>query len=201
MSESIHQQSRLYDRQSRNQEVQQAQAQAQDLGRNRGPMVDIGEGDPVELFEKLTDPDVESDIYEDVEDFLAPFLSRQEMLTSHDTGEYYDDLSNELLNANLADRIIAMMETPELCTGPFLQVAQQVEGERGGYKPRQLTPREKEAIRQIITHLKTHRQALGDGTLLEAIMEIHVSSEVRRDDDAGSDSSGSLWSKISPFSG
>jgi hypothetical protein len=191
---------RLQRHQSKENETQQAQSTAQQQAQSRGPLVDLHDGDAAELIDRLTEPGVESDQYEDLEEMLAPYLPHMQMLASHDDGEYYDDLSHELLNENLADRLIRSRERGRLLTGPFLDVARDVEHEQGTFKSRPLAPREKQAMRAAIEDVRTDRQSLGDGTFLSAVTEMHVSSEVRRDDNVDeSDGGGGLLSALKPW--
>ncbi|WP_233514308.1 MULTISPECIES: hypothetical protein [unclassified Haloferax] len=134
--------------------------------------------DPDELWENLTGLDIESEEYESLVAILKPYLSSGEMLASHDE-EYYDDRKRRLLNENLADRIILGHEYNDLCTGVFREIAQDVDGDSFAGERRDWSPAEKEAIRVIIEEVRTDRQSLGDGTLLRAIMETHLSTERR----------------------
>lgn len=185
--------------QARQQETTKAQSMAQKQAQQRSPLIDLQDADATELFDRLTDEDVESDQYEAMSDLIAPFMSNTQMLAAHEEGEYYDDLSHELLNSNLSDRIIKSRERGRLLTGPFLEVARDVEHENGIVQSRPLGPTEKEGLRAAIEDVRTDRQSLGDGTLLEAITEMHVSSEVRREDEPVEESSGGILSTLNPF--
>ncbi|ELZ95003.1 hypothetical protein C440_08002 [Haloferax mucosum ATCC BAA-1512] len=146
---------------------------------SEGPAMDVlAEMDADELWENLTGVDVESSEYESIVSVLKPYLSSSEMLANHGE-DYYDDRKRRLLNENLADRIILGREYNDLCTGVFREVAQDVDGDDFDGQRRDWSPAEKEAIRVIVEELRTDRQSLGDGTLLRAIMETHVSTERR----------------------
>lgn len=189
---------RLQRAQSKEQETTQAQTYAQRQAQQASPLVDMQDGG-AEIFDRLTDLDLESDRYEDFEDLVAPFLSKTQMLADHDTEEYYDDLSRELLNTNLAERIIKTRERGRLLTGPFLDVARDVEHENGVVNSRPMGPTEREALREALVNVRTDRQSLGDGKFLESVTEMHVSSEVRREDEPADSDSGGILSTINPF--
>lgn len=161
-------------------DVSTAQQQAQNTAHAEGPLVNLRGGGGREILEKLTDLDLESDEYPDLEDILQPYLPQSQMLADHD--EYYDSLSRELLNENQADRLIKGRERGRLLTGPFLDVALDVEHDGGGPTRTPLSPTQKEALRTAIIDARTDRQSL-EGTLLEALTEMHVSSEVHRNTD------------------
>lgn len=184
--------------QAREQEKTQAQQMAQRRAQNATPIIDMQDGG-AEIFDRLTKIGIESERYDGIEDLLAPFLSQTQMLADHDSEEYYDDISFELLNANLADRLIKSRERGRLLTGPFLDVARDVEHENGVVESRPLGPTEKEAIREALQTVRTDRQSLGRGDFLKSITEMHVSSEVRRGDEAQSENSGGILSAINPF--
>lgn len=189
-----------YREHAREQEVSKAQAVAQQQAQANAdsPLIDFQDGG-AELYDRITDPDLESSRYDGIEDLVKPYLSTTQMLANHDDGEYYDDISHELLNENLADRLIRTRERGRHLTGPFLEVARDVEHEHGEYRSRPLAPSEQEALRAAIENVRTDRQSLGDGEFLESITEMHVSSEVRRDEDVEESSSGSILSSINPF--
>lgn len=197
---SVDEQRQIQQEQARNQETTAAQQQAQQQAQAnaQSPLIDMRDANPGELLKRLTDADVDGDQYEGLSDLLSPFLSSTQMLASHDGDEYYDDLSHELLNENLADRIIASRERGAHLTDDWLEIARDVEHEQGVVKSRPLGPTEKEAIRSTLEKVRTDRQSLGDGTFLSSITEMHVSSEVRRDDETD-DSGGGLLSTINPF--
>jgi hypothetical protein len=184
---------------SRGQETAQAQSTAQQKAQAEGPLVDFTDGDAAELIDRLTDPGVESDRYDGIEELLQPYLTHTQMLASHKDGEFYNDLSNELLNENLADRIIKSRDRGRLLTGPFLDVARDVEHDHGQIQTRPLSPKEKAAIRAAIEDVRTDRQSLGDGTFLSSVTEMHVSSEVRREDGSEESDSGGLLSTLNPL--
>lgn len=184
---------------SREQETTQAQQLAQQRAQSGRPLIDLQDEDSVELLDRLTRVDVESEQFEALQARLQPFLSSTQMLASHDDGEYYDDLSNELLNENLADRIVATSRRGQFLSGEFASVADDVRHEAGLVESRPLGPSEIEALRTTLEKVRTDRQSLGDGTFLKAITEMHVSSEVRRDDDTGNEGSGSLLGWLNPF--
>jgi len=184
---------------SREQETTQAQQLAQQRAQSGQPIIDLQDEDSVELLDRLTRVDVESDQFDELQARLQPFLSSTQMLASHDADEYYDDLSNELLNENLADRLVATSRRGQSLTGEFASVANDVKHESGLVESRPLGPSELEALRTTIEKVRTDRQSLGDGTFLKAITEMHVSSEVRRDDDTGTEGSGSLLGWLNPF--
>jgi len=184
---------------SREQETTQAQQLAQQRAQSGQPIIDLQDEDSVELLDRLTRVDVESDQFDELQARLQPFLSSTQMLASHDADEYYDDLSNELLNENLADRLVAASRRGQSLTGEFASVANDVKHESGLVESRPLGPSELEALRTTIEKVRTDRQSLGDGTFLKAITEMHVSSEVRRDDDTGTEGSGSLLGWLNPF--
>jgi hypothetical protein len=158
-------------------EVSHAQNRAQDRAHSEGPLVDLRGGGGREILEKLTDLDLESEEYEDLEALIQPFLPQSQMLADHD--DYYDSLSRELLNENQAERVIFGRERGRLLTGPFLEVALDVEHDGGGPSRTPLGPAQKEALRTALVDARTDRQSL-EGTLLEALTEMHVSSEVHR---------------------
>ncbi|AFK19018.1 hypothetical protein E6P09_09540 [Haloferax mediterranei ATCC 33500] len=170
--------------QHRQQELQERAASdlertAAQRASSEGPAMDVlAEMDADELWENLTGVDVESSEYESIVSVLKPYLSSGEMLANHGD-DYYDDRKRRLLNENLADRIILGREYNDLCTGVFREVAQDVDGDNFDGQRRDWSPAEKEAIRVILEELRTDRQSLGDGTLLRAIMETHVSTERR----------------------
>lgn len=175
-------------------EVSHAQNKAQDRAHAEGPLVDLRQGGGREILDKLTDLDLESDEYEDLEAIIQPYLPQSQMLADHD--DYYDSLSRELLNENLADRLVTGRERGRLLTGPFLEVALDVEHDGGGPTRTPLGPAQKEALRASIVDARTDRQSL-EGTLLEALTEMHVSSEVHRNtDDEGSNEGGGLISML-----
>lgn len=186
-------------RRAEQEEVSNAQSQAQTAAQQHasGPIVDMLDDQAIELLDRLTDADVESLEFEEVEALLKPYLSQTQMLAAHGE-DYYDDLSHELLNENLAERVTAQRKRGRHLTGPFLQVAQEVEGDYGPIR-QPLSEIEREALRSILVQVRTDRQSLGDGTFFDGITEIHVSSEVHRDDGDSGDGGGGLLSSISPF--
>lgn len=163
--------SELSDAQSMNQRAAQAH--------HDGPIVNLhGEAGP-ELYDRLTNPDLESEEYRDLDDLLKPYLSQTQMLAAHGD-DYYDDLSHELLNENLAERIITSRRRGRFLTGPFLEVAQAVEHD-GGPLRQPFSEPQREAVREAVTGVRTDRQSLGDETFFKGVTEMHVSSEVHRD--------------------
>lgn len=174
----------------------QGQAQATAHGLQQGPIVDFHDGGP-ELLDRMTEPDLDSEEFEDLEATIKPFLSRMQMLAAHGE-DYYDDLSHELLNENLADRFLAMRDYGRHLSGPFLDVALDTMGENGGPRRDPYSPAEKEALRAALIDVRTDRQSLGDETFFRGVTEMHVSSEVRREGNE-SDSGGGLLSTIKPW--
>lgn len=181
-------------------EAANAQAQAQTAAQQHadGPLIDLLSEQAVELLDRLTDTDIESLEFEEIEAMLKPYLSQTQMLASHGD-DYYDDLSHELLNENLAERVLSHRKRGRFLTGPFLQVAQEVEGDYTGIIRRPLSEIQREGLRTALVDVRTDRQSLGDGTFFDGITEIHVSSEVHRDDGDGSKSGGGFLSAINPF--
>ncbi|MCO8266640.1 hypothetical protein NKF06_08585 [Haloferax sp. AB510] len=177
--------------------AQDLERTAVNRGVSTGPVVDpMHDMEPEDLLDRLLEADVESNEYEELVSLIQPYLSPSEMLADHDE-EYYDARSRRLLNENLRDRIVRGREYPDLCTGVFRQVAQEVNGDSFSGVRRDLADHEKEAIRTVIDDVRTDRQSLGDGRLLEAITETHVSSE-RRDPDGDTHSGGRI-SSILPW--
>jgi len=182
-------------------------AQAQSSGVSRamsetGPAVDpLGEMSGSELWDKLTDADVtdpNGEEYQGLEDVLAPYLSSSAMLSAHDDGEYYDDKSNRLLNENLADRVVRGREYGDLCTGIFRQIAQEEDGDDFSGIRSEFSQAERESVRKTLAETRTDRQSLGDGSFLEAITEMHVSSHVSREDGAGAGGNAKGWKSLLP---
>jgi hypothetical protein len=171
----------------------QGQAQATAYGTHQGPLADFREGGP-ELLERMTDPDVDSEEFAELEAELKPFLSKMQMLAAHGE-DYYDDIAHELLNENLADRVIAGRKRPRLLSGPFLDVALSVEYHNGGPRKEPWSPPQIEAVRGALVDVRTDRQSLGDETFFKGITEMHVSSEVRRDGNK-QESGGGLLSSL-----
>lgn len=198
MSSEYEQRRRLQEEQSREQEMSQAQQQSLQQAQRQSPLVDLQGDASAEVFDRLTDEDIESSAFQGISEKLAPWLSDQQMLASHDDGEHYDDIDHEMLNKNVAERIIAVHESGRNLTGKYLQVAQDVRHEKGGIAPRPLSPMEKEALRAALVDVRTDRQSLGDGTFLSAATEMHAVSEVRREDETESEGGG-LLSAINPF--
>lgn len=183
---------------ARNREVSSAQAAGVQTAQHHGggPAIDLLDSlEGTELWDRLTELDLESEEYEGIESILSPFLASSEMLASHDS-DYYSVRAQKLLNENLADRVVAGRTYPRLCTGVFRQVAQEVEGDTAGGIRKDLSQSELEAIRAAIEETKTNRASLGDGTFLSAIMEMHVSSEVKRSDEESSGRKSGLLSLI-----
>lgn len=191
-------QRQLQQEQSREQELSQAQQQSLQQAQRESPLVDLQGQGSAEVFDRLTDEDIESDAFEGLSEKLKPWLSDQQMLASHDDGEHYDDIDHEMLNKNVVDRIIAVHSSGRNLTGKYLEIAQDVRHERGGIAPRPLSPMEKEALRAALVDVRTDRQSLGDGTFLSAATEMHAVSEVRREDDSESEGGG-LLSTLNPF--
>lgn len=180
-------------RQAAEQELSQAQGQAQATAHDKGPLVNLHDEDGSEILEKLAKLDIESDGYEGIEALLQPYLAQSQMLADHD--DYYDSLSRELLNTNLAERHMYGRERGRLLTGPFLDVAMDVE-HATDVETKPLSPSRKEALRSAFVDTRTDRQSL-EGELLAALTEMHVSSEVHRhDDNEESSSNGGLLSMV-----
>lgn len=181
-------------------EVSDAQSQAQAAAQQHagGPMLDFYGEQATELLDRLTDVDIDSPEFEQMEAYLKPFLSQMLMLAAHGD-DYYDDLGNELLNENLFDRIFSSRRRGRYQTGPFLTVIQDVEHDYGPTRP-PLDTHTREAMRSVLTDLRTAMQSLGRETFFKGLTEMHVSSEVRRDDGAEDKASGGLLSTINPFS-
>lgn len=168
---------------------------------DRAPIDVLEDMQPGELYETLTDADVESDEFDALDDVLSPYLSASDMLAAHGD-DYYRDRALKLLNENLADRVVAGRKRGDLCTGPFKRIAQELDGDTFDGERREWTPAEREAIRSTLAETRTNRQSLGDGTFLKSIMEMHVSSEVRHqrgDGDAKKGKGGSLLSILPGF--
>lgn len=174
----------------------QGQAQATAHGLQQGPLVDFREGGP-ELLDRMTDADLDSVEFEDLEATVKPYLSKMQMLAAHGD-DYYDDIAHELLNENLADRVIAGRKRPRHLSGPFLDVALDVEHDGGGPRREPWSPRVQEAVRSALADTRTDRQSLGDETFFKGITEMHVSSEVHRDGGEQS-SGGGLLSSLKPW--
>jgi hypothetical protein len=179
-----------------NREVSSAQSAGVQSAHHEGPAIDLLESlEGTELWDRLTDLGLESAEYQAIEEILRPHLTASEMLASHDS-DYYSIRAQKLLNENLADRILAGRTYPELCTGEFREIAQEVDGDLSGGLRKDLSQPEREAIRTGVEEVKTDRASLGDGTFLSAIMEMHVSSEVKRSDEEASKSKSGLLSLI-----
>ena len=154
-----------------------------------------------ELYETLTSPDLDSEEYSALTDILKPYLSSSDMLAAHGD-DYYSDRALRLHNENLADRIVCGRQYGDLCSGPFKQIAQELEGDVYPGERREWTQAEREAIRSALSETRTNRQSLGDGTFLKSIMEMHVSSEVRHqrgDGDSKKGKGGSMLSILPGF--
>lgn len=180
----------------------EAQRDANSVALSRGAIVDpTQQVEPEELLRRLTEADIESEEFDELLAELKPYLSQTQMLASHGD-DFYDDLSRELLNENLADRVLAAREHGSLLTGPFLAVALQVEGypaDAPTKKP--YSPSGREAVRGALVDVRTDRQSLGDGTFFKGVTEMHVSSEVRREDAKnGEEKRRGLLSALNPFS-
>ncbi|WP_224332879.1 hypothetical protein [Haloprofundus halobius] len=177
---------------------QQVERVGLEAGTRRGPAIDpIKEMEPDQILDKLTDEDLESEEYRDIVDLLKPYLSTTGMLAAHGD-DYYSDHSNRLLNENLADRLIKGGEYPDLCTGIFREVAQEVDGDNFGGVRDDWSAAEKEAIWHALSEVKTDRESMGDGTFFEGITEMHVSTE-RHGDEPSSRGGGGLLSALNPF--
>ena len=167
----------------------------------RAPIDILDEMQGGELYETLTDPDIESEEYSALADVLAPYLSSSDMLANHGD-DYYSDRALKLHNENLADRIVCGRQYGDLCTGPFREVAQELEGDVFPGARREWTQAEREAIRSALSETRTNRQSLGDVSFLKSIMEMHVSSEVRHqrgDGDSKKGKGGSMLSILPGF--
>ncbi|SFR34168.1 hypothetical protein [Halogeometricum limi] len=165
-------------------------------GVSDGPAVDVlRDMEPEELLDRLTRTDIESEEYDELVAVLKPFLSSSEMLASHDE-EYYDDRSRRLLNENLADRIVRGREYPDLCSGVFREIAQDINGDSFPGVRNDWSDAEKEAIRTVLSDVRTDRQSLGDGTFFEGLTEMHVSTERLGDTKSNNSKSGGLRSLL-----
>ena len=177
-------------------EVASAQSTGIQSAHHEGPAIDLLDSlEGTELWDRLTDLGLESPEYEGVEDILRPHLTPTEMLAAHDS-DYYSIRAQKLLNENLADRIIRGRSYPRLCTGIFREIAQEVDGDVSSGLRKDLSQAEIEALRAGVEEAKTDRASLGDGTFLKAIMEMHVSSEVKRSAEESSSKKSGLLSLI-----
>lgn len=181
---------------ARQREMSSAQSTGVQAAAHEGPAIDLLDSlEGTELWDRLTDMGLETEEYQGVESILRPHMTPTEMLASHDS-DYYSVRAQKLLNENLADRIVAGRSYPRLCTGVFRQVAQEVDGDTAGGLRKDLSQPEIEALRAGVEEAKTDRASLGDGTFLRAIMEMHVSSEVKRSDEEASSKKSGLLSLI-----
>jgi len=180
-------------------EVSDAQRQAQSAAQHHadGPLLDMYGEQATELLDRLTDVDIDSPEFNKMEAYLKPWLSQMLMLAAHDE-DYYDDLAHELLNENLFDRILSSRRRGQYQTGPFLTVIQDVEHD---YGPRRepLNNHTREAMRGVLVDIRTAMQSLGRETFFKGLTEMHVSSEVRREDAGDEKGGGSLLGAINPF--
>lgn len=182
-------------------ELSSAQNQAQSAAQQaaQGPIVDMYGEEATELLDRLTDIDAESSEFQELESYLQPFLSQMLMLANHDSDQYYDDLGNELLNENLFDRLVVNRRRGRLQTGPFLEVAQDVEHDRGPTR-KPLDPHTREAIRDVLINIRTAMQSQGRGDFFSGLTEMHVSSEVRRQESGQDDGGTGLLGTLNPLS-
>jgi len=189
-------------REMQHQELSDAQSQSQAQGhakaQQRGPIADLHGSQAPELLERLTDPDLDSEEHRQLQALLQPYLSRAHALAAHDDSDY-DDRERELLNENLWERVVASHRRGRLCTGPFLDIAQDLEYEHTGRTRKPLSDFQKSALYAALVDVRGSFQSLGDGTFFDGVTQIHVSSEVRRDSDGGSGGGKGLLSSLNPF--
>lgn len=163
------------------------------------PMSDV---EPEDFLEKLRSLGIESDEYSELEDILKPHLS--DVLTT----TYYDEEDRkkiELLNMGLAERIIKERESGRLCTGPFLEVAQDVRidnPEEGRYYDEHVKEpwkdHERRGVRTTIEEVRTALQYLSiDHVGLDKVADTTVENKTQVQRMDGNESK----SKLSRVSG
>ncbi|WP_138798009.1 hypothetical protein [Halostella sp. PRR32] len=166
---------------------EQTQAQAARLGADEAaensPMANM---DPEDFLDSLRDPDITSPEFSEIEDVLGPYLSGQHVTTYHDP----DDREKlELLNMALTKRVIKERNHGRLCTGPFLEVAQRVDGRDDKSVKQKWTDDERAAIRTSLMEVRTAMQYLGiNHTGLSKTADTHIETQMRRVDDSESQS-------------
>jgi hypothetical protein len=154
--------------------------------------------EPEDFLEKLRSLGIESDEFSELEAILKPHLS--DVLTT----TYYDEEDRqkiELLNMALADRIILERNSGRLCTGPFLEVAQDIRidepGEDGAtfdeHVKEPWKDHERRGVRTTIEEVRTALQYLSiDHVGLDKVADTTVENKTQVQRMDGDDSSGRL---------
>jgi hypothetical protein len=177
---------------------EQTQAEAARLGAEEATQNDpMANMDPEDILEKLRDPDIDSPEFTEIEELLGPYLSGQHVTTYHDPD---DRKKLELLNMALTKRVIKERNHGRLCTGPFLEVAQRVDGRPDKSVKEKWTDDERAAVRTALMEVRTAMQYLGiNHTGLSKIADTHIETQMRRVD--GSEESSRLGKATSRFFG
>ncbi len=190
------------DRQLEERVVSQSTQTANQKAAQDDPMSDV---EPEDFLEKLRSLGIESDEYDELEDILQPHLS--DVLTT----TYYDEEDRqkiELLNMALADRIIKERDSGRLCTGPFLEVAQDIRiDEEDGrtfdeHVKEPWKDHERRGVRTTIEEVRTALQYLSiDHVGLDKVADTTVENKTQVQRMDGDESSGRLSRATSKFFG
>jgi hypothetical protein len=159
---------------------------AHSQGARDNPMSDV---EPEDFLESLRNTsDIQSDEYEELEDILKPHLADALVTTYYDA----DDREKlELLNLALADRIILERNQGRLCTGPFLEVAQDVREDE--LVKEEFKDHQRRGVRTVIEEVRTAQQYLGiDHIGLDKVADTTVENKTKVERMEGSGSKGRL---------
>lgn len=147
------------------------------------------------FLDELSDPEVDSEDFENLSQILGPDLSRAYILANKQPEDLRRDF---FLNENEAERVLNEHNAGRLCKGPFLALAQGVNHRPDMVINGQLTADEKRKIREGL-RVKTARQSLGVGARgLKAASEIITTTHVDHGDGDGDDDGRlkSLYNKV-----
>ncbi|WP_435360402.1 hypothetical protein [Haloarchaeobius sp. DFWS5] len=151
-----------------------AQAQEDD------PMQDM---DQTDFLSALRNPDIESDEFDELEDILKPHLSGT-LVTS-----YYDEddrQSIKIHNMALTHRVLKERDRGRLCTGPFLEHAQGVDGRDDKAVKERFTSDERRAVKAALEEVRTAMQNLAiDHVGLSKTADTTVETRVQNMDSDG----------------
>lgn len=172
--------------QSRLRENEQVAGQTARLGgmvaADNQPMSDK---DPDDFLESLGDPDIESEVYQDLEGLLQPHLS------SRLTTTYYENQDRQGIKAHnlaLSKRVLRERNPGRLCFGPFLEHAQRVDGRPDLPTGHKWTDPERRAIRTALTEVRTAMQMLSVNHVgLSKTADTTVNNRIQRIDNDDSE--------------
>ncbi|KDE56687.1 hypothetical protein EL22_25290 [Halostagnicola sp. A56] len=145
-----------------------------------------------EFIDKLSDSEVSSEFFEEIEDILGPELSRIHMLANEGEEEHHRHF---WLNENRAEQIIAEHNPGRLCKGPVAAIAQGVHNTDENVKTG-FTEQQKRMVWEALS-VKSGMQSLAKGNRgLRSLTEATAVTKHEHGDEGDSSSGKRFYKRV-----